>query len=212
MTAVLTDQEHQLVHQMDAVDELLARTTDPHHRRILLNFRQHVLLEVAGRHREFLTPDMMAAEPVYRLGEGRANIVLTGLEEIGRFYDEVRRAEALVLWTTGLKPAVADWGFAAEAWFHRQLPGRFLARGGTTVDDPDATYLVSCRAAFIWPYDEHGRLEGEHVYEDPGSVIMRKLAATEIIAAARAAELLAPVIAEHGLDRSGVRSGPATKR
>ncbi|WP_431923661.1 hypothetical protein [Amycolatopsis tucumanensis] len=197
MTAVLTGHEHQLVHQMDAVDELLTRTADPHHRRILLNFRQHVLLEVAGRHHEFLTPAMMAAEPVYRLSEGRAGIVLSGLEEIGRFYDEVRRAEALVLWTTALRPAVADWGFAAEAWFHRQLPGRFLARAGADVDDPAATYLVSCRAAFIWPYDEQGRLEGEHVYEDPGSVATRKLTPADVITPGRAAELLAPVIAAH---------------
>ncbi|MFI1389121.1 hypothetical protein [Streptomyces griseoaurantiacus] len=186
--------EHQLIHQMDSVDALLRATSDPSHRRILANFRRHVLLEVAGRHEEILTPEMTVEHPVYRLVEGRANVVLSGTREVLRFYEETSRARANVLWTTGLRPAVADWGFAAEGDFHRQLPGRFLGEEHIGVDDPQATYLVSCRAAFIWPYDPEGRLEGEHVYEDPGTVTVTRMLPHEVISQPRAAQLLNPLI------------------
>jgi len=47
--------------------ELLAVTTKPLHRAILLNFWRHVHLEGAGEYERIVAPDMMVDEPVYRV-------------------------------------------------------------------------------------------------------------------------------------------------
>ena len=36
--------------------------------------------------------------------------------------------------------------------------------------NPAGLYHVSSRQAFIWPYDEHARLDGENLYEDKTSL------------------------------------------
>ena len=63
--------------------------------------------------------------------------------------------------------------------------------------DPDGWYLVRRTLAFVWPYDEQGRLIGEHVYEDSASKVVTKVDPSEVITAARAAELLAPLLETH---------------
>jgi len=76
---------------------------------------------------------------------------------------------------------------------HHVMPGAVLAAGGTDIDDLEATHLVRHTVAFHWP-DQNRLLIGEHVYQDTASIIT--LAPEDVISPARAAELLAPVLAK----------------
>lgn len=178
---------------------LLERTTDPLHRAILLNFWRHVHLEGAGRYDEIVAPDMMVEDPVYRVTWGANPAVIEGREGVLAFYNSVAEA---VLWHSDDRLAVADWGICDELTFHQLGKGADLAALGYEVDDPAATYHVSSRQAFIWPYDERARLRGENLYEDKTSLAIEQVDPSEAITAARIRELhlaqLARLEAERG--------------
>ncbi len=172
--------EHEFVHMMDGVEKQIDSLENPHHRKILKNYRRHALLEVSGRYQEILSPDMTVEEPVYRLFENGQSIVLDGMQQVETFYQALAETDTLVMWTGDSKFSVSDHGFSGETLFSQFVPGRILGDGvfgavhageasadkdsaGTI--DPDGWYLVRRTLAFVWPYDETGRLVGEHVYE-----------------------------------------------
>jgi hypothetical protein len=94
-----------------------------------------------------------------------------------------------VLWNSGDRLAVADWGIADELTFHQLAPGSALRPLGYDVDDARALYHVSSRQAFIWPYDERGRLAGEHLYEDKTSLSIEQVGPAEAATPARVREI-----------------------
>ena len=218
-----TSYERELVTMMDDIDLLIESTADPVHRAILVNYRRHGLLEVAGRYDELLAPDMTVRHPHYRIFEGGNGVILDGLAAVRDFYRTLADMDMLVMWTGRQKMAVADWGFAGEAEFGQFVPGKMLGdnvfgalaeqsadsaadaggpSGAAPVFDPDGFYLVRRTLAFVWPYDRDIRMIGEHVYEDAESKVITPVSAEDVITGARAAELLAPIIDKYPLQVS----------
>ncbi len=203
--------EHEFVHMMDGVEKQIDSLENPHHRKILKNYRRHALLEVSGRYQEILSPDMTVEEPVYRLFENGQSIVLDGMQQVK---PSIRRSPRRTPFHVDRdsKFSVSDHGFSGETLFSQFVPGRILGDGvfgavhageasadkdsaGTI--DPDGWYLVRRTLAFVWPYDETGRLVGEHVYEDSASKVVTRVDPSEVISAERAAELLAPLLEKY---------------
>jgi hypothetical protein len=180
-------------------NQLLAETENPRHRRILMNFRRHALFEVAGRWKEILTPEMMVAEPIYRINEPGRSLRLVGLSEIATFYASLADRGLTVFGPIEEVMAVADWGLAIESFFGHHIPGRILAEQGDDIDDLDAFYQVTHYVSSFWPYDENCLLMGEHIYEDGTSRTIEKMDPADVITPARAAELLAPIIEDSPL-------------
>lgn len=184
---------------MKPTARLLEKTADPLHRAILLNFWRHVHLEGAGEFDKILAPDMMVDHPVYRVTWGANPTVIEGKEGVRAFYESVGEA---VLWHSDDRLAVADWGISDEITFHQLARGSDLRQIGYDVDRADALYHVQSQQAFIWPYDERGRLAGEHLYEDKTSLRIEEVDPSEAITPARVREihreLLSQLEAERG--------------
>ena len=184
---------------MKPTAELLARTTKPLHRTILLNFWRHVHLEGAGEYDRILAPDMMVDHPVYRVTWGANPAVIEGKQGVRGFYHSVGET---VLWHSDDRLAVEDWGICDEITFHQLAAGSDLRLIGYKVDHADRLYHVHSRQAFIWPYDERGRLKGEHLYEDKTSLCIEEVDRSEAITPARVREihreLLGKLEAERG--------------
>lgn len=166
--------------------QLLERTTAPLHRAILLNWWRHVHLEGAGQFEKIVAPDMMVDHPVYRITWGAAPAVIEGKEGVLAFYNSVGDS---VLWHSDDRIAVGDWGVADEITFHQLARGANLQAVGYDVPDPDRLYHVASRQAFIWPYDDRGRLAGEHLYEDKTSVQVEEVDPSDGITPARVREI-----------------------
>lgn len=207
-----TGYEREFVAMMDDIDTLIDSTSDPLHRKILINYRRHGLLEVSGRYEELLAENMTVRHPHYRVFEGGAGVILDGMDEVRNFYRTLADIDMLVMWTGKQKMAVADWGFAGEAEFSQFVPGGMLgdnvfgsldgaAEGGESASayDPESYYLVRRTLAFVWPYTEEGLMIGEHVYEDVNSKVVTEVSNGEVITGARATELLAPIIDKYEL-------------
>ena len=84
---------------------LLAKTTNPLHRAVLLNFWRHVHLEGAGEYDQIVAPDMMVDHPVYRVSWGANPTVVDGKDAVLGFYNSVGEA---VLWHSNDRLAVGD--------------------------------------------------------------------------------------------------------
>jgi len=177
-----------------APDELLARTENPRHRAILLNFRRHALLEVSGRWREILTPELTVEQPFYRINENGRSLHLFGVPEVAAFYQDVADRGLNVFGPIEEDVFVSDRGLAIESLFGNYVPGHVLAEQGEDVDDPQAWYQLTHYVASFWPYGDDCRLLGEHVYEDAGSRALHKLDPADVVTPALAAELLAPLL------------------
>lgn len=175
-------------------DALLAVTENPRHRAILLNFRRHALLEVSGRWREILQPDMTVDDPCYRINENGNSLHLRGKADIGAFYAGITDAGLNVFGPIREHIAVADWGLAIESFFGNHVPGHVLRDQGEEVDDPQAYYQLTHYMASFWPYDADCRLIGEHIYEDAGSRQTEKMDPADVITPQQARERLAPLL------------------
>lgn len=170
--------EKQVRECMQPTADLLEKTTDPRHRAILLNFWRHVHLEGSGQFDKIVADDMMNENPVYRVTWGETPAVIEGKEGVLGFYNAVTEA---VLWHSDDRLSVGDWGVSDELTFHQLGKGADLKALGYDIDDEDAYYHVSSRQAFIWPYDDQARLQGEHLYEDKTSLQIEKVADDERI-------------------------------
>jgi hypothetical protein len=171
---------------MKPTEALLERTTNPLHRKILLNFWRHVHLEGAGLYDDICCDDMMVETPVYRVTWGANPAVIEGREAVKAFYNSVGEA---VLWNSDDFIAVNDWGIADELTFNILAPGEVLQALGYGVPDAGKHYHVESRQAFIWPYDKRARLKGENLYEDKTSLRWTEVAESELIIAARVKEI-----------------------
>lgn len=177
----------QAVHDcMNPTAKLLDQTTNPLHRAMLFNFWRHVHLEGSGEFGKIVAPDMMVNHPVYRITWGANPAVIEGKADVIAFYNSVGES---VLWNSDDWLAVADWGIADELTFHQLAAGSVLRPLGYDVDDLDAVYHVSSRQAFIWPYDERGRLAGENLYEDKTSLRIERVDQAEATTPARVREI-----------------------
>jgi hypothetical protein len=166
--------------------ELVDRTANPLHRAMLFNFWRHVHLEGSGQFDKIVAPDMMVDRPVYRITWGATPAVIEGKEGVLGFYNSVGEA---VLWNSDDLLAVADWGICDELTFHQLAAGADLRALGYDVDNPQGLYHVSSRQAFIWPYDERGRLAGENLYEDKTSLQIEEVDPAEATTPARVREI-----------------------
>jgi len=184
---------------MQPTAALLEETTKPLHRAILLNFWRHVHLEGAGQFEKIIASDMMVEHPVYRVTWGANPAVIEGTDGILAFYRSVADA---VLWHSDDLISVGDGGVADELTFHQLARGADLRALGYDVDHDDRIYHVSSRQAFIWPYDERGRLKGENLYEDKTSLKIEEVDPLDAITPAKVRAIhegnLAKLEAERG--------------
>ncbi|MDR2256517.1 MAG: hypothetical protein LBE25_11020 [Arthrobacter sp.] len=201
-----TEFEHEFVHMMDDIDAIIDATTNPLHRKILINYRRHGLLEVSGYYQELLQPNMTVEHPHYRIFEGGPGTILDGMEQVAEFYKTLADMDMLVMWTGKQKMAVSDWGFAGEAEFSQFVPGHLLGddvfgslgEQSASEQQDESWFLVRRKLAFFWPYED-GRMIGEHVYEDSLSKVVTPVPKEQVITGARARDLLAHVIDKYEL-------------
>jgi len=175
-------------------DRLLAVTENPRHRAMLSNFRRHALLEIAGRWRELMVPEMLVDHPVYRINENCGSFVLDGRHAVSEFYAAMTDAGLTVFGPISEQIAVADWGLAIESHFLHHIPGAALRAQGVDVDDPEAYYQLTHYIASFWPFDADVRLIGEHIYEDVASRSMVKLDRAVVVTSTMAAAAVAPYL------------------
>ena len=180
-----------------AIDELLERTENPRHRYLLQTFHRHRALEIAGRYKEILVPEMTVSEPVYEFNQGRIPRTVRGRDAVRGLYALWTLTAQCIFYAEDEQLAVGDHLVCSDASACQQHPGLALVALGHLVDDIGARYLLRSRQLQLWRYDDRCRLIGENVWEvDPESTEVIKLDRSDVLTADDARELLDPHIAE----------------
>jgi len=183
-----------LERMFDNTDSLLARTENPLHRKILINWRRHSCLEIMGRYQEIFAPDLTVPHPVYHVHtDDSGTVVLDGRAAVEGFYRELTESGASVMVGLDDHIAVNDWGFTIESDFHNFVPGAVLALMGMDVDDQEATYVINYQQAMVWHYTDDGLLIGENIYG--GTRTITKPDSEDVITLTEAVEILTPILA-----------------
>ncbi len=186
---------------MKPTAKLLAETTKPLHRAILLNFWRHVHLEGAGEYDKILASDMTVDHPRLSRDVGRQPAVIEGKDGVRAFYNAVGEA---VLRHSDDRPSGRGLQRCDEITFNQLKNGCGSEGAGVSGRAPRSALSAYSRQAFIWPYDDRARLAGEHLYEDKTSLRIEEVDASEAITPARVREIhreqLAKLEAERGLN------------
>ena len=154
---------HDVRRTNDAIDRLLAVTTNPRHRFLLQAFYRHRFLEIAGRYEEIFAPEMMCDSPVYHFDYAKMNARVVG-NDVKGLYAHWGQSNQTIFYAGTEQVAVADNYVASVGDIYQQRIGAELATAGFQIDDPKAYYLYYARGVqLIWPYDDQCRLVGEDV-------------------------------------------------
>ena len=199
-----------------AIDRLLEVTTNPRHRYILMSYARHRALEFSGQYEDVVAEDMMNPHPVYTIRALGVNILIDGKDEVRALYRNWAETNQCVFYIEDEQVAVADSFVASRLMVYQQVWGGTLVGTKVLSHMPKGLsrelflemlklrkiplevkwmYLYRNVEQWFWPYDDRGRLLGEDVFEiDRSAAEIRKLEPSEVLTAARASELLAPII------------------
>jgi hypothetical protein len=199
-----------------AIDRLLEVTTNPRHRFILMSYARHRHLEFSGHYEDVLNGHMMADHPTYTIRALGIDIMINGKDEVRTLYKNWAETNQCVFYLEDEQVAVADNFVASRLTVYQQIWGgtfaaakvlRILPKGlsrklfikllkfkGVSVD-LNCMYLYKNLEQWFWPYDDRGRLMREDILEpDRTTAEIIKLDPAEVLTAARASELLLPLI------------------
>jgi hypothetical protein len=207
---------YDITKSLQPVEQLIAVTTNPRHRYLLLAYTRHLYLEMSGRYEEVLGDDMMVENPVYNLHALGFNTTISGKDNVRNLYKFWADTNQSVFYGENVQVAVADNFIALTVLAHQQVWGGSILSSkalgllpkGLSADvliemlklkgakaDPNCMYLYTNFEETIWPYDDRGRLVREDVLEpDPSAAQITKLDPSEVLTTAQAAALLAPLI------------------
>lgn len=163
------------------LDEYIAQTSNPRHRAILENYREHLQAEIAGDVDAIMATQ--APEPQYHFyGAGVGDTGPKGHKEVRAFYQNIFDQGYNKLRFDMDRFVVQDHALFFEGDMHIVFPGKAVLAFGMQVDDPDAYYVFSYRQAAIFHYDADGVCTGEDTYSDgPVSAErLRKLTDAEV--------------------------------
>lgn len=199
-----------------AIDKLLEVTTNRRHRYILMSYARHRHLEFSGNYEAVLTEEMMSDHPQYTIRALGIDLTITGKDEVRTMYRNWAETNQCVFYIEDEQVAVADNFVASRLISYQQVWGGTLA--GTKVlgilpkglsreiflemlkfkgikADVDHMYLYKSHEQWFWPYDDRGRLMREDILEpDRSTSDVIKLDHADVLTAARASELLTPLI------------------
>lgn len=136
---------------------------DPHRRAILLNYNRHAALEFSDNWHHIFTKRMTVDSPVYNVHLGNPELAtFDGLDAVRGFYSNLNQR---VVWLQDEELFVNDWGLATYSTFGQFAKGHEVVAAGYQAEEPDADYVMTCKLAMFWPYDEDAKLIGENVYQ-----------------------------------------------
>lgn len=185
------------------IDAVLKRTENPRHRAMLLNMREHLLLESSQRWREVLVPGLMVDEPAFHLALPTDRMHLEGKAAIADFYhnlwdsDPSRSGGTAIVHEgeIGHELAVNDHRVIGASLLANQYWGRELLESRHAADvDPNAFYLQTYHMVYIFEYGDDDVLQGENTFNG-GDSFLYEIDKGSIVTPEDAAKVLAPYLA-----------------
>ena len=145
-----------------ALEERLARTTNPRHRQMLQTVIDHAKAESSGD-----VDGLMATlgdDPQYHFWSGGNDWGPKGYDGVRAFYEDFVASGAGFFESRKPRIVVDDDNVVTESVMRGIVPGAIAQQRGYDIPDVNGHYIVTARTAIFWPFDEAGTLIGEDSY------------------------------------------------
>jgi hypothetical protein len=144
------------------IEERLARTTNPRHRKMLQTVIDHAKAEAHGD-----VDGLMATlgdDPQYHFWSNGTDWGPKGRDGVRAFYEGFVASGAGFFESFKPRIVVDDDTVVTECVIRGLVPGAIARQRGHDVPDADGHYVVIARTAIFWPFDDAGELIGEDSY------------------------------------------------
>ena len=144
------------------IEERLARTESPRHRKMLQTLIDHLRAEEHQSLDELMST--LVPAPAYHFWKNGSDYGPKGADAVRTYYSALVEAKRGILEFAIERIVLDDDNIVTEGTIRAFQTGA-VARGfGFNVSDDDATYLVPYRAVIFWPFDAVGDMLGEDGY------------------------------------------------
>jgi len=177
-----------------AADDLLRTVVNPRHRKILINYRRHAILEVCGRYKEILAPDLTIEEPEYLMYVGGAPVHYKGRARVEALYASMVKTNICVMMFENEHLRVDDAGFSTRVTFQIFMPAAIALHFGAQIEAAqiDEMVIATTDRIMVWDYTSDGRMKGENIWIGGGS--FRISPPEEVITIEECNDVLMPLI------------------
>ena len=150
-----------------AVEAAYEKETNPRHKKLLMEVRNHMKTEVCGDLEGLM--DTLTANPEYHMYGAGAPPAPKGRENVRAFYSGMIAAGGTLFEFDVERIFVDDNGVITEGKLRNTYAGATVLQAGVTdvngePVDPEATYAGQSQLLTVWPADPDGKLIGEDIY------------------------------------------------
>lgn len=177
-----------------AADDLLKTVTNPRHRKILINYRRHAILEVCGRYDQILADDLTVEQPDYLMYVSGFPVQYKGRERVEALYASMVKTNICVMMFENEQLRVDDNGFSTRVTFHIFMPAAIALHFGAPIEvgQLDEMVIWTTDRIMVWDYADDGRLKAENIWVGGGS--FRICPPEEVITIQDCNDILMPLI------------------
>jgi hypothetical protein len=144
------------------LEDRLARTSNPRHRRMLQTVIDHARAESDGDVDGLMAT--LSSDPQYHFWSAGRDWGPKGAEQVRAFYEDFVASGAGFFESRKPRIVVDDDNVVTESVMRGIVPGAVARARGCEIDDIDGHYLVTARTVIFWPFDDQCRLVGEDSY------------------------------------------------
>lgn len=160
------------------LEERLATTTDPRHRRMLETVIDHARAEVAASLEGLMAT--LNDDPRYHFWSGGKDWGPKGRAAVRAYYEGFVASGAGFFESRKPRIVVDDHNIVTECEMRQLVPGSIAVQRGYDVPDPDGHYVVYARTVIFWPFNEAGELTGEDSYGSSDTSVFEQVPEDEL--------------------------------
>ncbi len=145
-----------------ALEERLAVTDNPRHRKLIQTVIDHAKAESVGDLEGLM--DTLIAEPQYHFWGPRGDSGPKGQEGVRGYYQAYVNSGAAILQSPKERIIVDDVSICHEGVISTLLSWDLAKARGYAIPEDRGHYIVHMRVVILWSFDEDGRAFGEDSY------------------------------------------------
>ncbi len=145
-----------------ALEERLAATDNPRHRKLIQTVIDHAKAEAVGDLDGLM--DTLVAEPQYHFWGPRGDSGPKGQGNVRGYYEAYVNSGAAILQSPKERIIVDDWSICHEGVISTLLSWDLAKAHGYAIPVEHGHYVVHMRTVILWTFDDDGRAFGEDSY------------------------------------------------
>lgn len=163
------------------LEQRLAETSNPRHRKLLQTVIDHSKAEAAGDVDGLMAT--LCADPAYHFWNDGKDWGPKGYDAVRKYYTDYVASGAGFFESRKVRIVVDDNAIVTESNFRNLISARLAERMGHRLSDSDGHYVARHRIVILWPFNAAGQLIGEDSYSSSDRTVIEPVSFEQLPAA-----------------------------